>query len=51
MEAVNTLESSVNFFQTTQDNIHEDSYLRACHHENFKPLILNGTAEASQSNV
>jgi hypothetical protein len=31
-----SLETSVNFYQTTWHNIPEDSYLHICHHENLK---------------
>jgi hypothetical protein len=36
MEAVSTSETSVKFYQTTQDYNPEDNHLHACHHKNMK---------------
>jgi hypothetical protein len=36
MEAANTSETSVNFYQTTRRNSPEDSHLRTRHRENLK---------------
>jgi hypothetical protein len=36
MEAVSTSETSVNFYQTTQRNIPEDSHLHTRHRKNLK---------------
>jgi hypothetical protein len=36
MEAVSTSETLVNFYQTTERNIPEDSHLHTSHHENLK---------------
>jgi hypothetical protein len=36
MEAVNTSETSVNFYETTRRNIPEDSHLHIRHRENIK---------------
>jgi hypothetical protein len=41
MEAVNTSETSVSFYQTTLGNIPEDSHLYICHRENLKSQQLN----------
>jgi hypothetical protein len=40
MEAVNTSETSVNFYQTTQHNIPEDSHLHTCRRDNPKSHLL-----------
>jgi hypothetical protein len=37
MDAATISETLVNFHQTTQHNIPQDSYLHTCCHENLKP--------------
>jgi hypothetical protein len=50
MEAVRTSEISVNFYQTTQRNIPEDSHLHIHHHENLKlDLVIVAKIKISAS--
>jgi hypothetical protein len=41
MEAANTSETSVNFYQTTRHNIPEDSHLHTRRRENLKSHLIN----------
>jgi hypothetical protein len=51
MEAANTSETLVNFYQTTQRNNPEDSHLHTCRRENLKSRNNNVSYAHAKSNI